>query len=383
MSQPRSTARPFDRPFRLEVFFSKWEFTARYNLCGTDMQSMRLNELLDLATPDDREAFDRLYLGYTETWGRAGLREALADTFERLDAKNILCFAGSEESIFCIMHAILSKDDHAVVVGPCYQSAETVPVWLCETTTVPLDENADWALDLDRLNDAVRPNTRLIYINFPNNPTGKLIAAEDLAAVVEIARRRGVYLVSDEIFRGSERRAELRLPQVADIYERGVSLSGTSKTYGLAGLRIGWAASLDADLLQRAERIKHYLSICSSGPSEMLTMIAVKARRKIIGRNAALAAGYLDELERFFSNHRSLFEWKRPDGGFFGFPKYLGSQGVEQFANDAVEGSGVLLAPASLFASDITSFSRDRFRIGFNRPFMGEALKALDEFLAG
>ena len=102
------------RPFQLEVFFSKWEFTARHHLCASDMQSMTISELLALADEADRKAWDSLYLGYTETWGTPGLREAIASTYERVAADDVLTFVGAQEGIFVAMHALLRPADHAV-----------------------------------------------------------------------------------------------------------------------------------------------------------------------------------------------------------------------------------------------------------------------------
>ena len=124
--------------------------------------------------------------------------------------------------------------------------------------------------------DAIKQNTRLIAINFPHNPTGKLISKEKLNTLIEISRKHGIYLFSDEVYRLMERKEEIRLPQIADIYEKGLSLNVMSKAYGLPGLRIGWIASKDIELLDKMERMKHYLSICNSSPSELLSIIALK-----------------------------------------------------------------------------------------------------------
>jgi len=113
--------------FRLETYFSRWEFAARYNLAASDAQSMRLSELLALASPDDRERFDALHLGYTQTYGDPALREAIAALYETRVAHDVLCFAGAEEGLYVAMKVLLDAGDHAIVVTPNYQSAETVP----------------------------------------------------------------------------------------------------------------------------------------------------------------------------------------------------------------------------------------------------------------
>ena len=125
--------------FALETFFSRWEFTARYHLTASDAESLPLRELLAMASADDREAFEALWLGYTETFGAPLLRQAIASTYDKQAPDNILCFAGAEEGIYIAMHALLDKGDHAIVVTPNYQAAETVPQSLCDVTGVLLD----------------------------------------------------------------------------------------------------------------------------------------------------------------------------------------------------------------------------------------------------
>jgi aspartate/methionine/tyrosine aminotransferase len=365
------------RAFELEVFFSKWEFTARHHLCASDMQSMTLTELLALADDADRKAWDSLYLGYTETWGGMGLREAIAATYEHVAASDVLTFVGAQEAIFAAMHALLRPADHAIVVIPNYQSVESVPVSICDTTGVALDAERNWDLDLDRVRDAIRPNTRVISINFPHNPTGKVISRATLDALVTMARERGIYLFSDEVYRGVERRPEMMLPQVADLYERGISLGVMSKSYGLPGIRVGWVACRDREALGRMERMKHYTSICGAAPSELLAQIGLKARDRILARNRALIAKNLPILEKFFAEHGDLFEWTLPDGGCIGYPRYIGRDGVEEFARRLVEESGVLLLPASVYRSELGETPADRFRIGYGRDNMEGGVAAL------
>jgi aspartate/methionine/tyrosine aminotransferase len=369
------------RPFELEVFFSKWEFTARHHLCASDMQSMTISELLAFADDADRKSWDTLHLGYTETWGTPALREAIASTYEDVSSADVLTFVGAQEGIFAAMHALLRPSDHAIVVIPNYQSAESVPVSICETTGIALDPTRNWDLDLNELRDAIRPNTRVISFNFPHNPTGKLISHAMLDELVAIARDRGIYLFSDEVYRGVERRSEMMLPQVADLYERGISLGVMSKSYGLPGIRVGWVACRDREALGRMERRKHYTSICGAAPSELLAQIALKARDRILVRNRALIAKNLPLLEAFFAEHDDLFEWYLPDGGCIGYPRYLGRDGVEAFARRLVEESGVLLLPASVYRSELGATPTDRFRIGYGRDNMEAGLSALRSHL--
>ena len=288
------------RDFELERYFSKWEFAAKYHLAASDIESMPLSGLLALASAEDREAFDRQWLGYTETFGDPELREEIARTYETLGPSDILCFAGAEEGIYIAMRVLLARGDHAIVVVPNYQAAETIPLDICEVSGAALDENDGWSLDIDHIRRLVRPNTKLISINFPNNPTGAVLAGDRFRALIDLCREKGVYLFSDEVYRLVERERSIRLPQVADVYEKGLSLNVMSKAYGLPGLRIGWIATKDAGVLQKMERYKHYLSICNSAPSERLALIALRAKETILERNRNMVNGECGEIGRVF-----------------------------------------------------------------------------------
>lgn len=361
------------RNFELEVFFSKWEFTADHHMTASDLESLTMDELLAYAGVDDRKAFDDLWLGYTETRGAADLRAAIASTYDRMTADDILCLAGAGEGIYAVMRVLLDKDDHIIVPVPNYQSAETVPLDICAVTGVPMRHDgvagsaAGWRLDMDDLKAAVRPNTKMISLNFPHNPTGTLMPQKDLMELVGFCRERGIYLFSDEVYRGVETDPAIRMPQVADVYERGISLNVMSKAYGLPGLRIGWIATEDHDLLLATERYKHYLSICNSAPSERLAVMALKARTPIIARNVQLIDDNIALLEALFDDFPGLVDWQRPMGGCVAFPKFIGPGGGEAFCRDLLEKSGVILLPSSIYRSDLAEVPADYFRIGLGR----------------
>ncbi|WP_138935999.1 pyridoxal phosphate-dependent aminotransferase [Roseovarius arcticus] len=367
--------------FRLETHFAKWEFSARYHLTASDAESMPLADLLAMATPEDRAAFENMWLGYTETWGEPALRAEIAATYAGRDADDILCFAGASEGIFAANSVLLAPGDHAVVVTPNYQSHETLPAMICDVTGVPLDADDNWSLDIDRVAAAIRPNTRLVTINFPHNPTGAILPLDRYRALIALCRTHGIWILHDEIFHGLGPSGAAHLPFVADEYERGLSLGVMSKSYGLPGLRIGWIACQDRDVLSRMERMKHYLSICNSGPSEHLARIALKARGQILARNNAIVDENLPKWDAFFDRHADLFEWRRPDGSCMGYPRYLGADGVETFARRLVEEAGVLVLPSTIYRSDLGKTPTDRFRIGFGRTGLDEGLAAMEGWL--
>ena len=364
--------------FRLETHFSKWEFKARYHLTASDAESLPLNELLAIASSQEREDFESMWLGYTETYGAPELRETIASLYVQRNADEILCFAGASEGIFAANSVILDKDSHAIVVTPNYQSHESMPVAICSATGVPLDPDDGWSLDIDRVASAVQANTKLITINFPHNPTGAILSSDRYQALIDLSRKHGIYILHDEIFNGLGPSGTQHLPHIADEYERGLSLNVMSKAYGLPGLRIGWIACADKGVLSKMERLKHYLSICNSGPSEKLAKIALNNRDQLLARNCSIIDQNLPKWDAFFARYPQLFEWSHPDGSCMAFPRYTGADGVEQFCRSLVEQSGVLFLPSTIYSSDLSATPNDRFRLGFGRIGLDEGLEALD-----
>lgn len=353
--------------FRLETYFSKWEFAARYHLTASDAETIWLSELLDLADEDGRARWESLQLGYTETHGLSALRGAIASTYDHVSTAEILCFAGAEEALYLAMQVLLNPGDHAVVVTPNYQAAETVPLSICKVTGVALRPEDNWALDLEELKAALGPNTRLVSVNFPNNPTGAVPDQGTWRALVELCDERGIFLFSDEVYRGLELNRDTMLAQAADLSPTALSLNVLSKAYGLPGLRIGWIACRDPAVLDRLERAKHYTSICNSAPSEILGLIALRAGDRLLEKNRQIIAHNLPSFTEFFSRHPDMFQWQEPQGGCVAYPRYLGSDGVESMCTELVEQAGVLLLPASIYSSSLTTTPDDRFRVGVGR----------------
>jgi aspartate/methionine/tyrosine aminotransferase len=368
--------------FQLEVFFSQWEFAAKHVLTASDAQSMRLGELLALGTDEDRTGFERITLGYVPTWGGDELRQAIAATYLDLRPEDVLAFAGAQEGLFWLLQEAAGPGDHVILTVPGYQSMESLALATgAEVTGLALRPEDGWVLDLDGLKRALRPNTRLVAVNFPHNPTGAVPDHATFKALVDLCEARGIRLFCDEVHRGLELDPERRLTQAADLSQMAVSLNVTSKSYGLAGLRVGWLASRDRALLTRLERRKHYTSISNSGPSEFLTALALRHGEAIQARNRAIIRRNLPLFDALFARWPEIFDWERPQGGCICFPRYRGADGVEAFCRDLVEQAGVLLAPASLFRSSLADTPADRFRVGVGRSNPEPALEAIQRFL--
>ncbi|MBF0258368.1 MAG: aminotransferase class I/II-fold pyridoxal phosphate-dependent enzyme [Desulfamplus sp.] len=364
-------------PFKLERYFAEYEFKVKFLLSSSDCESLSMAELILMAGPDTLDLWQNLRLGYTESPGHPVLREHVAQLYDHTLPDNII-IAAPEEAIFIAMQTILSSDDHIITVSPAYQSLHEVARSIgCSITQWNLEPGAKgWHLDLNLLERAITDHTKMIIINFPHNPTGHTLSHSDFNAVVELAAKRGIYIFSDEMYRLLEIDPTIRLPSVCDVYEKGISLSGLSKSFALPGLRIGWLALREKELINRCLEFKDYTTICNSAPSEILAIIALQNKDQILQRNLDIIQGNIVLAKQFFSDNSNLFSWFGPKAGSVSFPEWLGEIPVEQFCKKVLEHRGVMIVPGNLFG-----FSGNHFRIGLGRKNFGEAIAILNGYI--
>lgn len=362
-------------PFKLERYFARYEFRAKYLLCSSDCESLTLNDLLKLE-PGAEEGLKRLWLGYTESQGAPSLRQEISRLYDGIGPEQILVHSGAEEAIFLFMQAVLQPGEHIIVHWPCYQSLFEVAKSLgCEVTLWQAHPENGWALDLDELWLLLRPRTKVIIINTPHNPSGNLMTQADNRSLNRFVQEKGIVLFSDEVYRGLEFDPANRLPPACDINPSAVSLGVMSKSYGLAGLRIGWIATHNKMVYTRMAALKDYTTICSSAPSEYLAEVALKHRQQIIERNLRIIRHNLGLLDDFLIRQANRIKWVRPKAGPIAFPQLIGEE-VEEFCDKLVKATGVLLLPGTVY-----DYPGNHFRLGFARKNMPEALTLLEEHL--
>ncbi|WP_428569345.1 MAG: aminotransferase class I/II-fold pyridoxal phosphate-dependent enzyme [Solidesulfovibrio sp. DCME] len=362
-------------PFRLERFFARHEFSAPRLLCASDGETLSVAELCDLV-PGAAAGLGQVRLGYTDSRGDPALRQAVAGLYATISPEDVLVHVGAEEAIFTFMAASLAVGDEVVVPTPCYQSLTDVAkslgaraaAWRC-------DPAWGFAPDMADLGALLGARTRALVLNFPHNPTGYMPTPGAFAAMLAMARERGVRVFSDEVYRFSEGPGLAPLPAACDLDDRAVSLGVLSKSFGLAGLRVGWVACRDRGLLDRMAAVKDYLSICGSAVSEYLAVCALDAKEARLGRMGALLARNRALLEAFFHNHSGLFHFVSPKGGLTAFPGLVDGD-ADAFCRAALEQAGVLLLPGRLYGEEWS----DRFRIGFGRADFGQNLEKLAAF---
>jgi aspartate/methionine/tyrosine aminotransferase len=362
-------------PFRLERFFARFEFEVPYLLGSSDCEPLPLGRLLELESDAERRLAE-LPLSYVATEGSAELREAIAGLYEGLEPDEVLPHTASVEALFVLMNVVLEPGDRVVALAPHFQPLSEIARGIgCTVEPWPARPENGWRPDLDELEGLLTPRTRLLVINFPHNPTGYLASREELFEVLRLARERDVQVFSDEIFRLLEYDESGRLPAACELDERAVSLSGMSKVFGLPGLRTGWLASRNRELLERALGFKDYTTTCAPAVSEFLSALALRHWQEILAANRERVVRNLALLENFAGRHPDSVEWIAPRAGTVAFPRLRVDGDLEAWCRGLAEQRGVLVVPGATFGHD------DRVRIGFGRGGFATGLERLEAHL--
>ncbi len=365
-------------PFALERYFARYEFDVPHLLSPSDSEPYTLPEVLAYATPEQRDAWDNLWLGYTESAGGEALRAGIAALYDDNITPERVLGVVPEEGIFIAMNTLLAAGDHVIVTAPGYQSLYSVAAAIGCSVDAWAPNPEGWFFDVDELESLLTPQTRMIVVNFPHNPTGALPSEDEFRAVLDLANERGIIVFSDEMYRWFEYDPEDRLPSAAELYPDAVTLAGLSKSFGMPGLRVGWLATQNADFLARFQSFKDYTTICGSAPSEMLAIIALENAEALAARNLSITLENLATLREFFAARARLLAWQPPRAGTITLAQVVPDVDIDAFADAAVTQHGVMILPSSVYG-----YPGRYFRLGFGRRSLPAALTAFGDVLDG
>lgn len=363
------------KEFKLERYFAKHEFNAKYLLSSSDCDGYELKHLLDTASKSELDLWENMKFGYTESEGNPILREAILQYYKIKDIENVVV-ASPGELNFISMNVLLQANDHVIAVGPCYQSlSEVVKSIFCELSFWKPNYD-DWTFNIEDLKSLIKKNTKLLILNFPHNPTGSYLSKSELNEIVEIARANDLYIFSDEMYAKLMVANKEELPPISDLYEKGISLWGTSKTFGLAGLRTGWLVSQDKNFLKKVIAFKDYLSICNAAPSEILSIIALNHIDHFLQPNIQKIKRNVLLFEKFVERHSIFKKFIPPQAGSTSFVKLNIEESSLDFSNQLVEEKGIMTVPAEMFEQE-----GKYIRVGFGRENLPEVLEVFDDYL--
>lgn len=333
--------------------------TIRYNLSESSVADRRLGEL--------KLRLDDVLLCYGDHRGSVDLRAMIAATAQGIGPADVLVTAGAAGALFIVATSMLRAGDHIVVLRPNYATnIETPRAIGCDISIIDLTFEDGFRLDLARIEAAIRPETRLVSVTYPHNPTGVMLSEAELRALVEMTERHGVRLLFDETYR--EMTFGPMLPVAASLSDRVISVSSLSKTYGIPGIRIGWLICRDAALMETFLAAREQIGISGSMIDEYVGYVALRQRDAWLRfNNARIASAFA--IVRDWIASEPLVEWVEPSGGCVCFPRIRPDVPVDvaDFHARLLRDHGTYVGRGRWFEMD------DRhFRIGYAWPTEAE-----------
>ncbi|MAE60862.1 MAG: dipeptidase [Planctomycetaceae bacterium] len=356
----------------LEVWFDKYQYEVDYDIGESAVKYMTFDQLgVDLAGLP-------LRYGYHE--GRPDLRELLAHDYPGFTGENVIVTSGGSEANFAIMSALCKPGDHVIVEHPNYASMYEVPRSLgCNVELFHLEYDNAFKPDIDKLQSMITPETKIVSLTHPNNPTGSMVTEGELRRIIEIIENNNTYLLFDETYR--EMCFDFMLPPASILSPRVISLSSMSKCYGIPGIRLGWAATQDKQLLAQLLAIREQISITNNVMSEAIALKVLADKEKFLANARRQIKTNRDYVDQWMAA-RDDFEWIFPEAGVVGFPRLKKTTGVdpEDLIVSIVENYRTFTIPGRCFESD-----NHHFRLGFgaNLDEIKIGLDNVDKALAG
>ena len=366
------------KPFGIEMWMNEFEDHCKYNLAETCVKSMTIGELLEISGKNIKftEELSSMKLTYGEITGSKQLRKNIASLYKNQTTENVMVTHGAIGANSLVYNTLISKGDKVVSVLPTYQQHYSIPESLgAELSILKLKPEHKFLPDINELKQLIKPDTKLIALTNPNNPTGSLMDEALLLEIVDIARTCDAYIICDEVYRGTNQNDPEYGTSIVDIYEKGISTGSMSKTYSLAGLRLGWITA-SPDILKDVFIHRDYNTISVGVIDDYFASIALENRKKIALRNTTIIRNNLEILDNWVKNER-FFSYVKPKAGTTALLKYEFNIPSREFCIQILENTGVLFAPGS--AMDMEGW----VRIGYanDSKILAQGLTVLSTYL--
>lgn len=335
-------------PFGVEIWMNEWETKCEWNLAETCVESLTISELLDLAGKGDAAVSDILPLKmtYGAIEGSDRLRTAISALYDSQTPDNIIVTHGTIGANMLVHRSLVEAGDRVIAVIPTYQQHYSIPASIgADVHTLNLREKDGFLPDLDALRALVTPDTKLIALNNPNNPTGALMDLAMLTEIAEIARGVGAWILCDEVYRGTDQDGDGMTASIADIYEKGISTAGMSKAFSLAGLRLGWIAG-PHEVIEAVSIQRDYDTISVGMIDDHFAAIALENRDKVLARSQSITRGNLAVLDAWVAQE-SKITWVKPKSGTTALLKYDLPMTSRDFCIALLKETGVMFTPGA------------------------------------
>lgn len=352
-------------PFALERWFASRAGTPRIDLTSSGAPARTLRDLLALASPAERDAFDEISLGYGSPDGASSLRAVIASRTSFATADEVTVTCGAIEGLRLAVDAVVAEGDEVIVQEPMYGAVSGI-ARIRGATVVPwpLRPERGFVGALDELAARIGPRTRLVAITQPNSPTGSVFEDRELDELVGLLGPRGIWLLSDEVYRDLALAPELVVPSAGGRYDRALVVGDVAKPFGLGGLRVGWLIVRDPEARARIALARDYTTLSPPTPSVLLAEIALRHADELVAWPLEIARANLARLQAA-AGRRPALSLEPPRAGVTAFPGIADADRIQRRLAE----QGVLIVPGSLFGR------ADRLRIGL--------AGAADEFASG
>ena len=334
--------------FGVEMWMNEWETKCEFNLAETCVESLTIDQLFQITGKNKKDLSEILSLKmtYGEIKGSDRLRKAIAALYEKQSLENVLVTHGTIGANMLVHKTLVDSGERVVSIVPTYQQHFSIPKSIgADVHFLQLREENNWLPDLDELKRLVIPETKLIALTNPNNPTGSLIDKEMLNEIADIANTADCWILCDEVYRGTNQSGPEYTVSIADLYDKGISTGSMSKTYSLAGLRLGWIVS-SHEILKMIFRHRDYNTISVGMINDYCASIALENRERISERNIPIIRGNLRILDNWVKKEKN-FSYIKPKGGTTALLKYDYDIPSRDFCIDILKNTGVLFAPGS------------------------------------
>lgn len=336
-------------PFELERSQCLWEHVVEINLAESGVHPMTLGELI---SEDQVASFRATRLGYSQTNGTIELRDRISALYLGATRDHVLVTHGTCEANFLSVWSLIEPGDEVVLMLPNYlQIAGLARAFGAVVRPFHLRfENGVWSPDLDGLQGALSPRTRLVAVCNPNNPTGAVLSQAEMQAIAEAARSAGAWLLADEVYQGAERNG-VTTPSFWGMYDKVLITNGLSKAYGAPGLRIGWIAG-PAEKIASLWGYHDYSAITVSTLSDLLARAVLARRDEVLGRTRRILRENFPILEDWMARHTKWFTLPPTAAGAMGYPRYNLPVNSTDLTTRLRERKSVLIVPGDHFGMD-------------------------------
>lgn len=368
------------KPFAVEEWMNAWEVGAKYNIAETCVDSISMNELFELTGEDKTEFLNRLCarrLSYGDIEGLPEFRKGVCGLYKTLNIENIVPTHGASGANHHVFYSLISPGDRVVSIMPTYQQLYSIPEsYGADVQILHLRKENNYLPDLEKLRRLVTPETKMICINNPNNPTGALMSEQLLREIVEIARSADAWILCDEVYRHLSQE-DGWCPSIVDLYEKGISVSSMSKVFSLAGLRLGWIATHDMSVVKSCLSHRDYNLVSCGVFDEMLAAAALKHRDKLLERSRKIVRENLQILDDWVGSEPHV-SYVKPKAGTTALVYYDLDISSYEFCEEMYKKTGAFVTPGDCFEVPHSM----RIGYAYGKQDLIDGLKAISEYIA-